>query len=187
MSNATAGNRAARRARGPHRRQSATQAATALAAITAALASGIALCPPAFADPIQDGVTGDSTQEGVTGADTPSATTAPTPAPETAYVPETPTEPVYWVEPPAEYQNIEYQPLPNYDYDTNAYVEPENYSIEPVQLDQLHLPTPVEPTAPFIAPRDTLRIGEIHLKQPNWISDGDRDRTNNTLSVVQAG
>ncbi|MDV6284584.1 insoluble domain protein [Rhodococcus jostii] len=187
MNNATAGNRAARRARGPHRRQSARQAATALAVITAALTSGIALSPSAFADPIQDGVTGDSTQEGVTGADTPSATTAPTPAPETAYVPETPTEPVYWVEPPAEYQNIEYQPLPNYDYDTNAYVEPENYSIEPVQLDQLHLPTPVEPTAPFIAPRDTLRIGEIHLKQPNWISDGDRDRTNNTLSVVQAG
>ena len=159
MRNATAGNRAPRRARGPHRRQSATQAATALAVITAALASGIALCPPAFADPIQDGVTGDSTQEGVTGADTPSATTAPTPAPETVYVPETPAGPVYWVEPPAEYQNIEYQPLPNYDYGTNVYVEPENYSIEPVQFDQLHLPTPVEPTAPFIAPRDTLRIG----------------------------
>ena len=112
MSNATSGNRAARRARGPHRRQSATHAATVLAVITAALASGIAQSPSAFADPIQGGVTGDSTQEGVTGADTPSGT-APTQAPETAYVPETPAEPVYWVEPPAEYQNIEYQPLPD--------------------------------------------------------------------------
>ncbi|NDV09440.1 hypothetical protein GXW84_34125 [Rhodococcus sp. IEGM 248] len=94
---------------------------------------------------------------------------------------------MYWVDPPAEYQNIEYQPLPNYDYDTNAYVEPENYYLAPVQLDQLHLPTPVEPTAPFIAPRDSLRLGELHIKQPNWISDLDRDRTNNTMSVVQAG
>lgn len=178
------GNRTARRAR--HRRRSATQAATALAVITAALASGIALSPSAFADPIQGGVTGDSAQEGVTGGDTPSGTIAPTPAPEPGYVPETPAEPVYWVDPPAEYQNIEYQPLPNYDYDTNAYVEPEDY-VEPVQFDQLHLPSPVEPTKPFIAPRDTLRIGEIHIKQPNWVSDMDRDRTNNTMAVVQAG
>ncbi|BAH47039.1 insoluble domain protein [Rhodococcus sp. NPDC019627] len=181
------GNRAARRAR--HRRRSATQAATALAVIAAALASGIALSPSAFADPIQGGVTGGETQEGVTGGDTQSGTTAPTPAPEpeTAFVPQIPAEPVYWVDPPAEYQNIEYQPLPNYDYDTNAYVEPENYYLAPVAFDQLHLPTPVEPTAPFIAPRDTLRLGELHIKQPNWISDLDRDRTNNTMSVVQAG
>ncbi|MDF3311711.1 insoluble domain protein [Rhodococcus sp. T2V] len=187
MSNATGGNRAARRARGWHRRQGTTQAATALAVITAALASGIALSPSAFADPIQGGVTGDSTQEGVTGGDTPSTITAPTPAPEHAHVPETPAEPVYWVTPPAEYQNIEYQPLPNYDYDTNAYVEPEDYYVAPVAFDQLHLPTPVEPTKPFIAPRDTLRLGELHIKQPNWVSDVDRDRTNNTMAVVQAG
>ncbi|MGW4336775.1 insoluble domain protein [Rhodococcus koreensis] len=179
------GNRTARRAR--HRRRSATQAATALAVITAALASGIALSPSAFADPIQGGVTGESNQEGVTGGDTQSGTTAPTPAPQPAYVAETPTEPVYWVDPPAEYQNIEYQPLPNYNYDTNAYVEPENYYVAPVQFEQLHLPSPVEPTKPFIAPRDTLRIGEIHIKQPNWVSDMDRDRTNNTMAVVQAG
>ncbi|MGW5148251.1 insoluble domain protein [Rhodococcus koreensis] len=179
------GNRTARRAR--HRRRSATQAATALAVITAALASGIALSPSAFADPIQGGVTGESNQEGVTGGDTQSGTTAPTPAPQPAYVAETPTEPVYWVDPPAEYQNIEYQPLPNYNYDTNAYVEPEDYYVAPVQFEQLHLPSPVEPTKPFIAPRDTLRIGEIHIKQPNWVSDMDRDRTNNTMAVVQAG
>ncbi|HEY9418318.1 MAG TPA: hypothetical protein VIQ30_26445, partial [Pseudonocardia sp.] len=131
-------NRAARRARGRHRRRSATQAATALAVITAALASGIALSPSAFADPIQGGVTGGSNQEGVTGGETQSGTTAPTPAPEpeTVFVPQTPAEPVYWATPPSEYQNIEYQPLPNYDYDTNAYVEPENYNLAPVQLDQ---------------------------------------------------
>ena len=181
-------NRATRR-HGRHRRQSATQAATVLAVITAALASGLTLTPSAVADPIQGGVTGGNTQEGVTGADTQSGTTAPTPAhePRPAYTPETPAEPVYWVAPPAEYQNIEYQPLPNYDYETNAYVEPENYYLAPVQLDQLHLPTPVEPTKPFIAPRDTLRVGELHIKQPNWVSDMDRDRTNNTMAVVQAG
>ncbi|WAM19995.1 insoluble domain protein [Rhodococcus sp. JS3073] len=186
MSNVTGVNRAVRRARGRHRRQSATQAATALAVITAVLASGIALSPSAVADPIQGGVTGESTQEGVTGGDTPSGTTAPTTAPEPAYVPETPAEPVYWAAPPAEYQNIEYQPLPNYDYDTGVYVEPENYSIEPVQFDQLHPPTPVEPTKPFTAPRDTLRIGELHVKQPNWVSDVDKDRTNNTFALVES-
>ncbi|MGV9862611.1 insoluble domain protein [Rhodococcus koreensis] len=179
------GNRTARRAR--HRCRSATQAATALAVITAALASGIALSPSAFGDPIQGGVTGESNQEGVTGGDIQSGTIAPTPAPQPAYVAETPTEPVYWVDPPAEYQNIEYQPLPNYNYDTNAYVEPEDFYVAPVQFEQLHLPSPVEPTKPFIAPRDTLRIGEIHIKQPNWVSDMDRDRTNNTMAVVQAG
>ncbi|QTJ70607.1 insoluble domain protein (plasmid) [Rhodococcus sp. ZPP] len=186
MSNVTGGNRTAHHARGRHRHHSATQSATALAVLTAALASGIALSPSAIAAPIQGGVTGDRNQEGVTGGDTPSAT-APTPAPEPTYVPETPTEPVYWVEPPAEYQNIEYQPLPNYDYETNAYVEPTDYYVAPVQLEQLHLPTPVEPTKPFIAPRDTLRLGELHIKQPNWVSDMDRDRTNNTMAVVQAG
>ena len=177
----------ATRRHGRHRRQSATQAATVLAVITAALASGLTLTPSAVAEPIQGGVTGESNQEGVTGGDTQTGTTTPTPAPEPAYVPETPAEPVYWVDPPATYQNIEYQPLPNYDYDTGVYVEPENYYVAPVQWEQLHLPTPVEPTKPFIAPRDTLRLGELHIKQPNWVSDMDRDRTNNTLSVVQAG
>ncbi|MFC9838870.1 insoluble domain protein [Rhodococcus sp. NPDC127530] len=181
------GNRAARRARGRHHRQSATQAAAALAVITAALASGIALSPSAAADPIQGGVTGGSNQEGVTGGDTPNGTTTPTPAPEPAYVPETPAEPVYWIDPPAQYQNIEYQPLPNYDYNTGVYVEPQDYHLAPAAFEQLHLPTPVKPTKPFIAPRDTLRIGELHLTQPNWVTDVDKDRTNNTFAVVESG
>ncbi|MDI9979359.1 insoluble domain protein [Rhodococcus sp. IEGM 1307] len=179
-------NRATRR-HGRHRRQSATQTATTLAVITAALASGLTLTPSALAEPIQGGVTGESNQEGVTGGDTQTGTATPIPAPEPANVPETRAEPVYWVDPPATHQNIEYQPLPNYDYETNAYVAPEDYYVAPVQFDQLHLPTPVEPTKPFIAPRDTLRLGELHIKQPNWVSDMDRDRTNNTMAVVQAG
>ncbi|TQC47410.1 insoluble domain protein [Rhodococcus sp. WS4] len=177
------GNRAARHARGRHHRQSATQAATALAVITAALASGLALSPSAAGDPIQGGVTGGSNQEGVTGADTPDGTTTPPPAPESAYA----AEPVYWIDPPAQYQNIEWRALPNYDYDANVYVEPEDYYVAPAAFEQLHLPTPVEPTKPFIAPRDTLRIGELHITQPNWVSDVDTDRTNNTFAVVESG
>ncbi|MDV6244790.1 insoluble domain protein [Rhodococcus opacus] len=184
-----AGNRAARRAGGRHRRANATHAATALAVATAALASGIALSPSAVAAPIQGGVTGGSNQEGVTGADTQGGTTTSTTAPEAepAYVPEAPAEPEYWVAPPAAYQDIEWRALPNYDYENDSYVTPDDYYVAPVKVQELHLPTAVAPTAPIIAPRDTLRIGEMHIKQPNWITDEDKDRTNNTFAVVESG
>ncbi|AHK35660.1 hypothetical protein Pd630_LPD11085 (plasmid) [Rhodococcus opacus PD630] len=142
-----------------------------------------------MAAPIQGGVTGGSNQEGVTGADTQGGTTTSTPAPEAepAYVPEAPAEPEYWVEPPAAYQDIEWRALPNYDYENDSYVTPDDYDVAPVQVQELHLPTAVAPTAPIIAPRDTLRIGEMHIKQPNWITDEDKDRTNNTFAVVESG
>ncbi|MCA1008439.1 hypothetical protein LCL87_22250 [Rhodococcus hoagii] len=95
-------------------------------------------------------------------------------------------EPVYWVAPPAQYENIEYQALDNYDYDTNTYNAPDDYYVEPLRFEELHLPTYVEPTAPIIAPRETLRLGTYHVAQPNWITDGDLARTNNTSAVIEA-
>lgn len=95
-------------------------------------------------------------------------------------------EPVYWVAPPAQYENVEYQPLDNYDYDTNTYNAPDDYYVAPLRVEELHLPTYVEPTAPIIAPRETLRLGTYHVAQPNWITDGDLARTNNTSAVIEA-
>ncbi|WP_137723226.1 hypothetical protein [Prescottella subtropica] len=149
---------------------------SAAAAVLVA-ASGIASAAPEEL-PSQGGVTSaPSTQGGVT-ATVPATETAPT-------APAQP-EPVYWVEPPAQYQNIEYQPLENYDYGTDTYSAPEDYYVAPLQVQELHLPTYVEPTAPIIAPRETLRLGTFHTPQPNWVTDGDLARTNNTSAVAEA-
>lgn len=149
---------------------------TAAAVIVAA--SGAASAAPDELPP-QGGVTSPpSTQGGVTTPE-PSTQGGVTAAPAQP-------EPVYWVEPPAQYQNIEYQPLENYDYGTNTYNAPDDYYVAPVQFQDLHLPTYVEPTAPIIAPRETLRLGTFHAPQPNWITDGDLNRTNNTSAVIEA-
>lgn len=149
---------------------------SAAAAVLVA-ASGAAQAAPNDL-PSQGGVTSaPSTQGGVTSS--PSTQGGVTSGPEQP-------EPVYWVEPPAQYQNIEYQPLEYYDYDTNTYVAPDDYYVAPVQVQDLHLPTYVEPTAPIIAPRETLRIGDYHVAQPNWVTDEDLARTNNTSAVIEA-
>ncbi|QCQ93662.1 hypothetical protein [Rhodococcus sp. SGAir0479] len=149
---------------------------SAAAAVIVA-ASGAASAAPNQLPP-QGGVTsGPSTQGGVTSAPTTQGGVTSAPAQ---------PEPVYWIEPPAQYQNIEYQPLENYDYDTDTYDAPDDYYVAPVQVSDLHLPTYVEPTAPIIAPRETLRLGTFHAPQPNWITDGDLARTNNTTAVVEA-
>ncbi|MDH6679668.1 hypothetical protein M2284_003892 [Rhodococcus sp. LBL1] len=149
---------------------------SAAAAVLVA-ASGAAQAAPNQL-PSQGGVTSaPSTQGGVTSA--PSTQGGVTSAPAQP-------EPVYWVEPPAQYQNIEYQPLENYDYGTNTYNAPDDYYVAPLQVQDLHLPTYVEPTAPIIAPRETLRLGTYHTAQPNWMTDGDLARTNNTSAVIEA-
>ncbi|WP_305093828.1 hypothetical protein [Prescottella sp. R16] len=167
---------------GKHHRSRASAVARAAivpsaAAAVLVAASGVASAAPEEL-PSQGGVTSaPSTQGGVTATPPATGTTPVTPAQ---------PEPVYWVEPPTRYQNIEYQPLENYDYDTDTYSAPENYYVAPLQVQELHMPTYVEPTAPIIAPRETLRLGTFHTPQPNWVTDGDLDRTNNTSAVVEA-
>lgn len=149
---------------------------SAAAAVIVA-ASGAASAAPNQLPP-QGGVTsGPSTQGGVTSA--PATQGGVTSAPAQP-------EPVYWVEPPAQYQNIEYRPLEYYDYDTDTYDAPDDYYIAPARVEDLHLPTYVEPTAPIIAPRETLRLGTYHAPQPNWVTDGDLARTNNTSAIIEA-
>lgn len=159
---------------------------SAAAAVVVA-ASGAASAAPNEL-PSQGGVTtAPPTQGGVT--ETPrtqgGVTSTPTTQGGVTATPDQP-EPVYWVAPPAQYENVEYQPLDNYDYETNTYSAPDNYYVEPFRVEELHLPTYVEPTAPIIAPRETLRLGTYHVEQPNWITDGDLARTNNTSAVIEA-
>ncbi|MFD4268142.1 insoluble domain protein [Rhodococcus sp. NPDC058481] len=151
---------------------------TAAAMAIAVVGAGVANADPADL-PSQGGVTSPSegTQGGVTSpsdAGTQGAVTSiPTP------------EPVYWGPAPAEYVNPEYRALPGYDYGTGEYTAPQEY-VAPVTIEQLHLPTPTAPVALIVAPRNTVRFGEYHFKQPNWFSDEDTDRTNNTSALIEA-
>ena len=168
---------------GRHRfqKQRVAQRVALLGAVTVVI--GLTTNGMASAAPDQPGITtpeAPAEQAGITS--TPSTPVELPPA-EVSEPPQ--PEPVYWGPAPA--QEIEYQAIPNYDYDSNAYVVPEDYYVAPVQFEELHLPTPVEPTKPFIAPRDTLRIGELHVKQSNWVTNGDKDRTNNTFALVESG
>ncbi|MDN3460533.1 insoluble domain protein [Rhodococcus sp. APC 3903] len=166
---------------GRHRAPSAPVIAagtlTALVVATFATA-GIAVAAP------QPGVTGPAPgQPGVTApSPSPSPAPAPAPAPSTEPVP----EPVYWVPPPAEYQNVPSQPLPNWDYDSGTYTAPADYSVAPIDYGNIHAPGPVEIVAPIIAPREKGRIGDWVFDQPNWASDQDLARTNNTSAVIES-
>ncbi|PCK23273.1 insoluble domain protein [Rhodococcus qingshengii] len=182
----TAGNRAARRAQqsGRHRRQSVARQGAVAVVACAAVAAGVALAPSAMAAPGQAGITDGGGQAGIAQGGGQSGVTTETPAP--APVAPAQPAPTYWVEPPAQYQNITYQPLQNYDYNTNTYTPPTTYDATPIDYTQLHLPGPVEIIAPIIAPRDTLRFGTFHIAQPNWVTDADLERTNNTTAVVES-
>ncbi|PBC35792.1 insoluble domain protein [Rhodococcus sp. ACPA4] len=182
----TAGNRAARRAqpRARHRHRSAARQSAVAVIACAAVAAGVALAPSALAAPGQAGITDGGGQAGIAQGGGQSGVTSDVPAP-APVVPAQPA-PTYWVEPPAQYQNITYQPLQNFDYNTNTYTPPADYDATPIDYSQLHLPGPVEIIAPIIAPRDTLRFGTFHIAQPNWVSDADLERTNNTTSVVES-
>lgn len=166
---------------GRHRAPSAPVIAagtlTALVVATFATA-GIAVAAP------QPGVTGPAPgQPGVTApSPSPSPAPAPSPAPSTEPVP----EPVYWVPPPAEYQNIPQQPLPNWDYDSGTYDAPADYSVAPIDYGNIHLPGPVEIVAPIIAPKEKGRIGDWVFEQKTWMSDDDLARTNNTSAVIES-
>lgn len=167
--------RTARRTGGRHRKARGT--ATAALVASAALAAGLVLTPSALAAPTQGGTTGGGTQGGTT------ATPAPAPAPQPAYVPVAPSQPTYWVEAPA-YQP-EYKPLPNYNYDTGQYTQQSNY-VAPIDYSALHAPVAVEAAPMYIAPPKTLMIGDYHAEQPNWLTDEDLERTNNTSELIRS-
>lgn len=111
-------------------------------------------------------------------ADQPGVAPAEEPAPEPEPAPRQ-----YWVAPPTEYQQIEYQPYqaPSM-YDVPVYEEP--VRDEPQVL---HLPAAVEPVAPIQAPRNMLRAGDFMVDQQTVrLSDDDLERTNNQFAIAES-
>ncbi|MBM4608137.1 hypothetical protein GS416_05550 [Rhodococcus hoagii] len=106
----------------------------------------------------------------------------------------------YWTPPPAEYQEIEWRETPSYQqqsynsgysdggydsgYDNGGYSQP--YYGEPIRVEQLHLPTYVEPVAPIQAPEERLRLGDYITRQADWMSPEYLDRTNHSAAVAEA-
>ncbi|MFF0284066.1 insoluble domain protein [Rhodococcus aetherivorans] len=155
-----------------HRRASRLAKASVVPATAAAIvAGGTGLASAAPVElPSQGGVTtpAPSTQGGTTSAP------KPAPAP--------PAKQIYWTPPPA--QQRQYAPLPDYNYDTNRY---ERQSTPP-PIDPLALraPQPVTPEPIYLAPPEKIMIGDVHFTQPNWVTDDDRERTNNTAGLIRS-
>ncbi|MFC9964453.1 hypothetical protein [Nocardia ignorata] len=143
------------------------------AAIPVAVAVGAA--GPAHAN---SAVATIADQGGVTsppqpGTETPTPPPAPEPEPEPEPTPE-PTPPVYY-EQPQQVRTGPARPAPEVD-------EP----VEPVRIEELHLPVPVEPVAPITPPENTIRIGEWQTPSPEWLPVEVRDTINNTAAGAEA-
>lgn len=137
----------------------------ATAAAIVAAGTGVAWAAPVEL-PSQGGVTtpAPSTQGGTTSA------------------PKPPAKQIYWTPPPA--QQREYAPLPDYNYDTNRYERQSTPA--PINPLELRAPQPVEPEPIYIAPPEKIMVGDIHFNQPNWVTDDDRERTNNTAGLIRS-
>ncbi|MFG1783651.1 insoluble domain protein [Rhodococcus oryzae] len=147
-----------------------TERATVVGVIPLAIA--ITCAGPAFAQP---GVmVPEAEQPGVV------VESAPEPAPAPEVEPAAPEPKTYWIAPPVEYAEVPTRPVPTYEY--TEYSEP----VAPVQVQELHLPVPVEVVAPIEAPKERLRVGDFVSDQPNWLSDEYLNRTNNTSAVIEA-
>ncbi|MGW5074335.1 insoluble domain protein [Rhodococcus sp. NPDC004095] len=157
--------------KGRHRRR--VERVTVAGALPVAIA--IAYSGVAAAVPVQPGVS--DAPEAQPGVDAEVPSPAAEVSPPTADV--VPDEPkAYWVAPPVEYDNVPTRPAPTYYY--------EEAPIAPAGVQQLHLPVPVEPVAPIEAPAQRLRLGDYVADKPNWLSEEDLDKTNNTAAAYEA-
>ncbi|MFF0818575.1 insoluble domain protein [Rhodococcus sp. NPDC003318] len=160
--------------RGAHRRRvERVSTAGALPVALAIVCSGVATAAPAE----QPGVTDEvetSSQPGVSDPEF-------DPAPAEAVAPAASDAPKqYWVAPPAEYDNVPTRPAPT------SYYEEYDAPIAPASVQDLHLPVVVEPVAPIEAPAERLRLGDYVADKPNWLSEENLDKTNNTAAAYEA-
>ena len=154
-----------------HHKPSRIAKASIVPATAAAIVAGAGLASAAPVElPSQGGVTtpAPSTQGGTTSAP------KPAPAP--------PAKQIYWTPPPA--QQRQYAPLPDSNYDTGRYERQSTPA--PINPLELRAPQPVEPEPIYIAPPEKIMVGDIHFNQPNWVTDDDRERTNNTAGLIRS-
>lgn len=150
-----------------HRASRIARASVVPATAVAIVAAGTGL---ASADPVEL-----SPQGGV-------STPAPSTQGGTTSAPQPPAQQIYWTPPPA--QQRQYAPLPDYNYDTGRYERQSTPA--PINPLELRAPQPVEPEPIYIAPPEKIMIGDIHFNQPNWVTDDDRERTNNTAGLIRS-
>ncbi|MFD4295375.1 insoluble domain protein [Rhodococcus sp. NPDC058505] len=155
---------------GPHRRRA--ERVVVAGALPVAIA--IACAGVAVAVPVQPGVS--DTPDAQPGVDAELAPPVVETPPAAAPVPE--ESKMYWVAPPVEYDNVPTRPAPTRYY--------EEEPIAPARVQQLHLPVPVAPVAPIEAPAERLRLGDYIADRPNWLTEANLDRTNNTAAAFEA-
>lgn len=160
-------------ARGRHRTPSARRVGTLLIAAAIPVAIAVGAATPAHAtsplSPVAD-------QGGLDGPAQPGTETpTPPPAPEPEPQPEPAPVPPQYYEQPAEIRKGPSRPAPSVE-------EP----VEPVRIEELHLPEPVEPVAPITPPENTIRIGEFQTPSPDWLPVEVRDTINNTAAGAEA-
>lgn len=116
-------------------------------------------------------------QPGVTSPAQPGTTTPapPPPEPEPAPEPSPPTPRVYYAQPPEVRNNAPSRPAPSPDQ-----------PVEPIRIEDLHLPEPVEPVAPIEPPPDTIRIGQWQAQRPEWLPPECADAINDGAAGAEA-
>ncbi|WP_227999100.1 hypothetical protein [Nocardia australiensis] len=109
-------------------------------------------------------------QPGVTSPAQPGTSTPP-PPPE----PEPAPPPVYYEQAPEIRNGSGPRPAPLVE-------EP----VEPIAIEDLHLPEPVEPVAPIEPPENTIRVGQWEAPRPDWLPPECADAINDTAAGAEA-
>ncbi len=135
----------------------------------AAVPIAVMLAAPALAEAATPGPVVD--QPGVTNPAQPGTVTPPPPPPP----PPGPPEPAQYPQQPPEVRN---GPAPR--------PAPSPDPVEPVVLEELHLPVPVEPVAPIEPPPDEIRVGQFAVPSPPWLPVEVRDAINGTAATAEA-
>lgn len=159
-------------ARGRHGTPSASRASTLLIAAAIPVAIAVGAATPAHAtSPLSTAADqGGFSSPAQPGTETPTTPPPPEPEPQAEPAP----APQYY-EQPAEIRKGPSRPAPSVE-------EP----VEPVRIEELHLPEPVEPVAPITPPENTIRIGEFQTPSPDWLPIEVRDTINNTAAGAEA-
>lgn len=109
-------------------------------------------------------------QPGVTSPTQPGTATPPPPPP-----PDPAPRPLYYSQPPQIRNEPGTRPPPAVDQ-----------PVEPIALEDLHLPEPVAPVAPIEPPENTIRVGQWETPRPDWLPPEYADAINDVAAGAEA-
>ncbi len=107
-------------------------------------------------------------QPGVTSPAQPGTSTPPPPEP-------VPPPPVYYSQPPEIRNGSGPRPAPSV-----------NQPVEPIAIEDLHLPEPVAPVAPIEPPENTIRVGQWEAPRPDWLPPECANAINDAAAGAEA-